>query len=131
MKNEIDRYIARFPDDIQKILEQVRQTIKKTAPDAEEVISYGMPAYKLKGILVYFAAYKNHIGFYPTASPIEVFKDELANYKTSKGAIQFSIDKPLPIGLIKKIVKFKIVENLQKVKKSKSSKIEGNLIIMV
>ena len=116
---DTDNYIARFPKHIQEILQQMRSTIKKAAPKAEEVISYNMPAYKLNKILVYFAAYKNHIGFYPTSSPIKIFKDKLTSYKTSKGAIQFPINNPLPTALITKIVKFRMKENLQKVKTKK------------
>lgn len=115
--NDINKYIAGFPAETQAILEIIRETIKKAAPDAEEVISYKMPAYKLNGILVYFAAYKNHIGFYPTGKGIEAFKNELTNYKWSKGTIQFPLNKPIPFGLITKIVKFRVKENLQKVKK--------------
>ncbi len=101
----IDEYHASVPQSTKQILEGLRKTIKQVVPDAEEVISYNMPAFKLNGILVYYAAYKEHIGFYPTAKPIVVFKEELTKYKTSKGAIQFPIDKPLPTALIKKIVK--------------------------
>lgn len=114
----IDEYIAGFPDDIQKLLQQIRTIIRKAAPHAEEVISYGMPAYKQHKVLVYFAACKNHIGFYPTGSGIEAFKEELTAYKFSKGAIQFPFDKPLPSALITKIVKFKIAADLQ-IQKSK------------
>lgn len=110
----IDEYIAAFPKDVQKTLQQLRITIQKAAPKAEEVISYQMPAFKQKGVLVYFAAYKNHIGFYPTSSGIRVFKDEISGYKNSKGAVQFPIDKPLPIQLISKMVKFRVKENLEK-----------------
>jgi uncharacterized protein YdhG (YjbR/CyaY superfamily) len=120
--NEIDQYIAGFPGDIQILLEKVRATILKAAPGAEEVISYKMPAYKLSGILVWYAGYKNHIGFYPTPGPIKLFKDDIKGYKTSKGAIQFPIDKPLPIGLITKIVKFRAKEVLMKLK-AKTKKI--------
>lgn len=109
-----DEYIAGFPDDIQKLLQKMRAIICKAAPHAEEVISYGMPAYKQHKVLVYFAACKNHIGFYPTGSGIEAFKDELTAYKFSKGAIQFPFDKPLPSALITKIVKFRIAADLQK-----------------
>lgn len=112
--NEIDEYIAGFPVNAQKKLEQLRTTIRKAIPEAEEVISYKMPAYKLNGILVYFAGYKNHIGFYPTASPMKVFKNDLTDFKTSKGAIQFQIDKPLPTKLVTKIVKFRVQETLEK-----------------
>ena len=114
--NDIDEYIAGFPKGTQKLLEQLRATIRKAAPDGEEVISYKMPAYKLNGMLVWYAAYKRHIGFYPTSTPIKFFKDELTDYKTSKGAIQFPIDKPLPHRLITKIVKFRVKENLSKSK---------------
>lgn len=109
----VDEYISTFPDNIKGMLEKLRNTIKKAAPKAEEVISYNMPAFKLQGMLVFYAAYKNHIGFYPTAMPIEVFKDDLVNYKTSKGAIQFPIDKPLPLSLIMNIVRFKVNNNLE------------------
>lgn len=112
--NEIDKYIDGFPANIRLLLEQLRATIKKTAPEAEELMSYNMPAYKLKGMLVFYAACKKHIGFYPTPGPIEFFKDELTGYKTSKGAVQFPVDKPLPVRLITKIVKYRINENLTK-----------------
>lgn len=101
-------------------LEILRKTIRQAAPQAEEVISYNMPAFKLNGVLVYFAAYKNHIGFYPTASPIKLFTNELANYKTSKGAIQFPLNKPIPTALVKKIVALRIKENSTKAKAKKS-----------
>jgi len=113
-----DDYISTFPEKTQVLLQQLRTEILKTAPKAEEVISYGMPGFKLNGLLVWFAGYKNHIGFYPKPEAIVVFKKDLAAYKTSKGAIQFPIDEPLPLALIKKIVKFRIEENL-KPKKSK------------
>jgi uncharacterized protein YdhG (YjbR/CyaY superfamily) len=99
---------------VQAILQKLRATIKKTAPAAEETISYQMPAFKYHGMLVYFAGYQNHIGFYPTSSPMKVFKDRLTNYKTSKGAIQFPIDKAIPLTLVKDIVKFRLKENLEK-----------------
>jgi len=118
---DVDTYISGFPKDTQKLLKQVRATIKKIAPQAEEVISYNMPAFKHHGMLVWYAAYQNHIGFYPTGSPIKVFKEELTNYKTSKGAIQFPVDKPIPKALVKKIVKFKLKENLEKGMKRKRS----------
>lgn len=98
----IDEYINSFPDDIQLILETMRQTIRKAAPESIEVISYRMPDYKLNGSLVWFAAFKNHIGFYPTSSGVEAFKIELSSYKTSKGAIQFPLDKPIPYDLVEK-----------------------------
>jgi uncharacterized protein YdhG (YjbR/CyaY superfamily) len=118
-----DEYIAMFPENIQQLLQKLRATIKRAAPNAEEVISYKMPAFKLNGMLVWFAANKEHIGFYPTASPIVAFKKELVNYKTSKGAIQFPIEKPIPLKLIKDIVQYRVKENLNKanVKKKTSS----------
>ena len=108
-KNIIE-YQDSFPPGVQKMLQQLRNTIKQAAPKAEETISYNMPAFKLNKNLVYYAAYKEHIGFYPTPKPIIIFKDELTKFKTSKGAIQFPLDKPLPIALIKKIVKFRVTE---------------------
>jgi uncharacterized protein YdhG (YjbR/CyaY superfamily) len=110
----IDAYIASFPDEIQVRLNTVRETIEAVAKDATPCISYAMPAYKLNGMLVYFADYKNHIGFYPTGRGIEAFKDELSDFKFAKGSIQFSHDNPLPIDLIKRIVKFRVEENLNK-----------------
>ncbi len=111
---DVDSYIAIFPQEVQLKLQQLRKSIMEAAPQAEEVISYKMPAYKYKGMLVYFAGYKKHIGFYPTASGIANFIDEFATYKTSKGAVQFPVDKPLPIALIKRIVKYRIKENTDK-----------------
>ena len=110
----IDEYIATFPEDIQALLQAVRATIKAAAPDAEEIISYSMPAFALKGNLVYFAALKNHIGLYPTASGIAAFTDELSAYEGSKGAVKFPINQPLPLELISKIVQFRVTENLNK-----------------
>jgi len=110
----VDEYFSVFPADTPKMLEQLRTTIKQVAPKAEEVISYNMPAFKQNGMLVYYAAYKNHIGFYPTSSPMKAFKKELAGYKTSKGAIQFPIDKTIPKTLVKNIVKFRAKENAEK-----------------
>lgn len=116
----IDAYIATFPVSTQALLQQMRNTITKAAPKAEEAISYGMPTFKLQGNLVHFAGYKNHIGFYPAPSGIEAFADELKKYKTSKGAIQFPVDEKLPLALVTKIVKFRVKENLAKaVAKSK------------
>jgi uncharacterized protein YdhG (YjbR/CyaY superfamily) len=108
---DVDTYIAGFPKDTQKLLEQLRAAIIKAAPGAEEVISYNMPAYKQNGMLAFFAAYEKHIGFYPTGSGIIAFKKEIAIYKNSKGAVQFPIGKPLPLSLITKMVKFKVNEN--------------------
>ena len=110
----IDQYIKAFPKDIQHILEKIRRTIQKAAPEAEEAISYQIPTFKLHGNLVHFAAFKNHIGFYPASKAIEVFKSELSSYKTSKGAIQFPFDKPIPFSLISKITRFRVKENLDK-----------------
>ena len=109
----IDEYIATFPEDIQKILEELRATIKTAAPEATEKISYQMPTFFLKGNLVHFAAYKHHIGFYPAPRGIEAFKDELARYEGSKGAIRFPIGEPLPLDLISRIVEFRVAENLK------------------
>lgn len=109
----VDQYISSFPKDTQKLLKQLRTTIKKAAPEADEVISYQMPAYNFYGRLVYFAAYEKHIGFYPMPSAIENFKNELSTYNTSKGTVQFPLDKPLPLPLITKITSFRVKENLQ------------------
>jgi len=114
MKNEIDLYIEQFPLTTQKQLTKLRAIIKAAAPGAEEMISYKMPAYKLNGMLVYFAGYKAHIGFYPTASGIQHFLPKIQDYKHSKGAVQFPIDKPLPKALISEIVAFRIKENNSK-----------------
>jgi uncharacterized protein YdhG (YjbR/CyaY superfamily) len=122
MKTEfknIDEYISSFPEDIQRLLEDIRTVIRNAAPDAKEDIKYGMPTYVLGKNLVHFAVNKNHIGFYPAPSGIIAFKDELSVYKTSKGAIQFPLSKPVPLKLITKIVKFRVKENLENFKKSK------------
>lgn len=116
---DIDDYIAGFPDDVQKLLQEVRKTVQKSAPEAIEKISYGMPAFALNGNLVYFAAFKNHIGFYALPSGNKAFQEELSAYKTGKGSIQFPFDKPLPVKLIQKIVKFRIAENVEKAKLKK------------
>ncbi len=113
---DVDAYIAAFPKEIQERLGQMRAIIKKAAPEAEEVISYNMPAYKKNGILVYFAGYKNHTGFYPTATPMKAFAEVLAAYKSSKGAVQFPHDKRLPVGVITKMVKYKLRENKERQK---------------
>ena len=110
----IDDYIAAKPFEKRDVLEKMRSAIQRAAPKATEVISYGMPAFKQEGILVYFAAFKNHYGLYPTSSPIVIFKKELMPYKVSKGAIRFPTKKPLPIRLIQAIVKFRIIENKEK-----------------
>lgn len=112
----IDEYIASFPNDAQVVLEEMRAAIKAVAPEASEKISYGMPTFYLNGNLVHFAAFTNHIGFYPIPTGLEAFKKELAKYKTGKGSVQFPLDKPIPLALIKKIVKFRVKENLLKTK---------------
>lgn len=117
--DNVDSYISDFPPATQALLEKLRETIRKAAPDAEECISYAMPAYKLSGMLVYFAGYVGHIGFYPGAAGIAEFLDEITQYKHAKGSVQFPLDKPLPVKLITKIVKFRRQQNLERVKKTK------------
>ncbi len=112
--SSIDEYIATFPEDRQALLEAVRATIKAAAPDAVEIISYGMPAFAQNGNLAYFSGLKDHIGFYPTPSGIEAFQEELSKYRTTKGAVNFPVDKPLPLELIGKVVRFRVAENLDK-----------------
>ena len=111
---DIDAYISGFPESIQKLLQEVRSTVKQAAPQATEVISYGMPAFKQDGMLVYFAAFKNHIGFYPIPSAIDAFKEDLSAFKCTKGSVHFPLDKPLPAELITRIVTFRLSENRQK-----------------
>ena len=113
----IDEYIAAAPEDIQATLQKLRRVIQEAAPDAREVISYSMPAFKQNGILVYFAAFRKHIGFFPTASGVAAFKKELAAYETTKGTVRFPLDQPIPFELVTKIVKFRVQENLSKRKK--------------
>jgi uncharacterized protein YdhG (YjbR/CyaY superfamily) len=115
----IDEYVKTFPKNIQKILGTVRQAIKKSAPAAEEAISYQIPTFKLKGNLVHFAAFKNHIGFYPGAEAIKVFQKKISSYKSSKGTIQFPIDRPMPLTLISKIVEYRAKVNSSKDSKKK------------
>jgi uncharacterized protein YdhG (YjbR/CyaY superfamily) len=110
----IDEYLNTFPKEVQDILEKLRQTIQKAAPEATQTINYGIPTFKLNGNLVHFAAYKKHIGFYPGSSAIEVFKKELAPYKQAKGSVRFPIDKPIPFDIVKKIVKYRVKINLSK-----------------
>ncbi len=110
----IDEYIASFPKDIQEILQQVRATVHEAAPEAKEKISYQMPTFTLEGNLVHFAAFKNHIGFFPTPSGVASFQKELSAYKTSKGTIRFPLDEPVPFDLIRKIVLVRVKENLAK-----------------
>ncbi len=121
--SEIDKYIAAFPKEVQEILNKLRAAIREAAPEAEETINYQIPTFTLNGNLVHFAGFKQHIGFYPTPSGMEKFKKELAIYQGAKGSVQFPIDKPLPLGLVKRIVKFRVAENLKKAEaKSKKKK---------
>lgn len=120
--NTIDEYIAAFPHAIQKLLKQVRETIHKAAPRAEEKISYAMPTFYLHGNLVHFAAYKNHIGFYPAPQGIEEFKKELAKYEGGKGSVQFPLDEPLPLTLISRIVKYRALQNEAKAQEKEQTK---------
>jgi uncharacterized protein YdhG (YjbR/CyaY superfamily) len=115
----IDEYISGFPEDVQALLQKVRATIRAVAPDAEETIKYGIPTFTLKGNLVHFAAYKKHIGFYPTSSGVEHFKNELSVYQLSKGTVQFPLDTPIPFDLISEIVKFRVKENLERAQAKK------------
>ena len=117
---DIDEYIADFPEEIRKRLEQVRATIRKAAPEAEEAIKYRIPTFVLNGNLVHFAAFKNHIGFYPAPQGIEEFKEELSAYKGAKGSVQFPHDRPIPLDLISRIVKFRAAQNLEKKKGRRS-----------
>jgi len=107
----VDDYISTFPPATKKALKDIRSTIKKSAPGAEESISYNIPAFRLDGMLVWYAGYKEHIGLYPRPNAIQVFKKELTNYKLSKGTIQFPLDQPLPVRLITRIVKYRVAEN--------------------
>jgi uncharacterized protein YdhG (YjbR/CyaY superfamily) len=118
----IDDYISTFPEDVQRILNDLRRTIQDAAPEAEETINYQMPTFTLNGNLVHFAAFKKHIGFYPTPSGIEAFKEELSGYKGAKGSVQFPMDEPLPLPLIRRIVEYRVKENLARKLKKKSSK---------
>ena len=126
MKNDkvgftsIDEYIATFPKETQKILKDIRATIKAAAPQAEEKISYQIPTFFLNGNLIHFAAFKNHIGIYPTPSGTEAFKEEISIYQGAKGSIRLPLDEPMPLKLINRIVKFRVVENLKKAKSKKN-----------
>ena len=124
---DIDEYMAGFPLEVQAIMKELRSTIKKAAPQALETISYKMPAFMLKGSLVYFAAYKNHIGFYPTGSGIENFRKELSAYEVSKGTVRFKLNQPIPNDLISKIVKFRVKENLENAELMKALKNSGKV----
>lgn len=119
----IDEYIAGFPKEVQEILEKIRTTITKAAPEAVEAIKYGMPTFVFHGNLVYFGAFTHHIGFYPVPTGIEAFQQDLSVYKMGKGSIQFPFDKPIPFDLITKIVQFRAIENAERAAiKKKSSK---------
>lgn len=120
--DNIDEYIAGFPEDVQKTLEQIRVTIKEAAPGAEEAMKYAIPTFMLKGNLVHFAAFQHHIGFYPVPSGIKAFEEELSVYKTGKGSVQFPLNEAMPLDLITKIVKFRVEQNLKKADESKKVK---------
>lgn len=117
----MDEYISTFPENVQRILHELRQTIKEAAPEAEETINYQIPTFTLNGNLVHFAAFRNHIGFYPAPSGIEAFENELTSYKRAKGSVQFPINQPLPLALIRRIVKYRVKENLERNQKKKST----------
>jgi uncharacterized protein YdhG (YjbR/CyaY superfamily) len=117
----IDEYISIFPADVRAKLETMRTTIHKAAPKAEEAISYMIPTFRLHGNLVHFAGYKNHIGFYPGAAGIEAFQKELKDYETSKGTVQFPLDKPLPLKLVTAITKFRVIQNTEKAEAKKKT----------
>ena len=118
----VDEYIAGFPEDVKAKLEMLRATIRQAAPDAQEKISYQMPTFFLEGNLVHFAAYKNHIGFYPSPSGIEHFKERLSVYKGAKGSVQFPLDKPIPFELVGEITAFRVQENLAKASAKRKKK---------
>lgn len=120
MPNDIDTYISDFPEEVQMLLEQIRAAIRQAAPEAKETINYAIPTYTLNGNLVHFAAFKKHIGFYPGPRGIETFKNELSAYKGAKGSVQFPLDKPLPLDLVTKIVKYRVKENMEKPSKKKA-----------
>ncbi len=118
----IDEYIARYPADIQKLLQEVRKTIQAAAPQAEEAMAYGIPTFKLNGNLVHFGGFKQHIGFYPAPQGLEAFRKELSKYKGSKGAVQFPLDQPMPLALITRIVKYRVKQNQEKAKEKAEMK---------
>lgn len=120
--NTVDEYIKTFPQEIQFILEKIRKTIQRATPEAVETISYQMPTFKLNGNLVHFAAFKNHIGFYPIPSEIEAFKKELSPFIAGKGTLRFPLDKPIPYDLIEKVVVFRVKQNLAKKNRYKEKK---------
>lgn len=116
---DIDSFIADFPKETQKLLQQVRETIQKAAPEAQETINYGIPTFKLNGNLVHFSGYKHHIGFYPGAAGIKAFEKEIAKYKNAKGSVQFPLDQPIPFDLITRITKFRVQQNIEKAEAKK------------
>ena len=117
----IDEYINTFPEDVQRVLHELRQTIREAAPEAQETINYQIPTFTLNGNLVHFAGFENHIVFYPTPSGMEAFKEELSGYKSAKGSVQFPIDEPLPLPLIHRIVEYRVKENMERKRKKKPS----------
>lgn len=118
----VDEYLSSLPKEVKALMQKIRETIKEAAPQAEELISYNMPSFNLEGRLVYYAAHTKHIGFYPLTSGIKAFKNELSVYKGAKGSVQFPFDKPLPLQLIAKIIKFRVEENLAKAELKKNKK---------
>jgi uncharacterized protein YdhG (YjbR/CyaY superfamily) len=122
----VDDYISLYPQNVQAILQKLRQTIRDAAPQAKEVISYRIPSYKFHGFLVHFGAFQDHIGFFPTSSPRRVFKKELSKYEGGKGTIRFPLDRPIPYGLVRKIVKFRVRENLGESEESSKAKRYNN-----
>jgi uncharacterized protein YdhG (YjbR/CyaY superfamily) len=125
MPTTVDEYIAAFPDEVQQILKRIRRTIRTAAPTATEAISYRMPTFKLEGNLVHFAAFKHHIGFFPTHTGIAKFKRELSGYEGAKGSVRFPFDKPVPFALITEIVKFRVMENLKRAEAKRKNKSKG------
>lgn len=118
---DIDSFISDFPNETRLLLQKVRETIHKAAPEAREKISYGIPTFELNGNLVHFSGYKHHIGFYPGAAGIKAFEKEISGYKSAKGSVQFPIDRPIPYDLIERITKFRVLQNLQKAKAKKKN----------
>ena len=118
----VDDYLSSLEENQKNILEELRKAIKKAAPEAKELISYNMPAFKFHGILIYYAIYKKHVGLYPASNTFGAFSEELKGYETSKGTIRFPVEKPLPLDLIERIVKFRVDENVEKEKTSKGKK---------
>ena len=123
----IDDFIARYPEEVQHVLNALREVIRQAAPGAEEAINYGIPTFRLHGNLVHFSAYARHIGFYPAPSGIETFTEELAPYAQSKGAVKFPLDQPLPYDLVRRIVEFRVSENLERARAKQSQKKKGTM----